>query len=61
MSSADFKMKVNLGLPDADVAQENITETMSGLVVFILIGGGWIVKPHGRDFLCFPASTRVGR
>lgn len=40
MSSADFKMKVNLGLTDADVAQENITETMSGLVVFILIGVG---------------------
>lgn len=61
MSSADLKMKVHLGLTDADVAQENITETMSGLVVFILIGEGRIVKPRGREFLRFPSSTRVGR
>lgn len=53
MSSADFKLKVNLGLTDAAVAQENITETMSGLAVLILIGEGRIVKPRGRGVSAF--------
>lgn len=53
VSSADFKLKVNLGLTDADVAQENITETMSGLAVLILIGEGRIAKPRGRGVSAF--------
>lgn len=49
-----IKLKVNLEPNDADVAQEDITETKSGLVVFILIGEGWIVKPRGKGVSAFP-------
>lgn len=49
-----INLKVNLGLTDADVSQEDITETKSCLVVFILIGEGRLVKPHGRGVFAFP-------
>lgn len=49
-----IKPKVHSGLTGAAVSQEDITETKSGLVVFILIGERWIVKSHGRGVFAFP-------
>lgn len=49
-----MELKVSSGFPVADVSQEDITETKSGLVVLILIGEGRIVKPRGRGVFAFP-------